>query len=150
METDAQDMQQGLKHGVPLATTWLGQQTDKIRETLQRNGEPNVNLTHNKGQTRNRHIGQCLKFQRRPVMCAKPSCFAAAPCTGQSTTRDGRSSMLKLRGFGATRMKGLSQSRWLGLAALQNFVPLICPQLHRCIGVKKKNVRHSLPTWQAC
>ena len=129
MATAPQNMQQGLKHDGSLAC--------EICETLQWDREPSIDLSHNEGQTRSRRIGQCLQFQRCPVVCANPSFVSQQPdCTGRSPIGDGRSSVLGLRGFGPTRMKGLMQSRQLSLIALPNPVPLVCLHLHRSMRIK--------------
>ena len=87
METAPQDVQQRLKHDWPLASHWLGQQTNKIRETTPRDREPNINLSRNESQIRDR------QQQGNP----------------QSPTRDGRASVLILGGFRPTSVEGLVQ-----------------------------------------
>ena len=128
--TAPQDMQQRLKHDGSLAATWLGQQTYEICETLQRCREPDANLSH---------IGQCFEFQRRPMVSADPSFVAQQrDRAGRTPVRSWRASMLSLRGFGTTRVEGLRPARYLGLVVLPDPVPLICPQLHRGVGVEQR------------
>ena len=99
--TAPHDVQQRLKHDWPLASPWLGQQTNQIRE-------PNISLSHNENQILDRLTGQSLELQKRPTVS-----FGTQQCiqTGQRPVRDGRATVLILGGFRTTSVEGLVQTR---------------------------------------
>ena len=147
MATAPQDLQQRLGHDGSPAATWLGQQTHEICKTLQRDRVPKINLSHNEDQDRDRRIGQCLQLHQRSVpipflLRSNGTARSRAPSEmgGQASSA-----------FGTTSVEGVVQAPQLGLIALPNLVPLICPQLHRSIGSNSVTPwRRSPPAWQAC
>ena len=117
----------------------LGKKENEIYETLQWNRGPSTHLSHYEGQTGGRPLWQRLQFKRCPVICANPSFVTQqSDCPSENSVRDGRASVLSIGDFGPTRMKGLIQTRQVGLVALPIFVPLVSPQLHRRIGVEQR------------
>ena len=91
----------------PPPSPWPGQQANGICEALQRDREPDANLSHNEGQVGNRNVGQGLELQRCPVVHANAPFVAQLPYrTSKDTVRDGRASVLNLGRLPPTRVEG--------------------------------------------
>ena len=127
MATAPQDVQRRLKHDGPLATTaW--QRTDEIRETLQRNGELDVNLPHGESPASRRALSS------RSVSADPSCCVTRRPHEPRPRPRRDREQRSAFRHDKCGRLGTKAVARFV---VFQKTVPLACPQLQRGVGVEQ-------------
>ena len=128
MATAPQNVQQRLEHCGPLATTWAWEAANEVRETLQRNGEPDVNLSQNEGLV--------IATSRRALSSNGCQWSVPIPLLPHPRWEGEHAQHLQLRhdrrGGHCTDMVSPR------FVALPDSVPLVCPQFHQSAEVEKR------------